>query len=137
MLWRDLVLHNLFWRHTKESVGNEYNVPDITEELILLDMSEMERAIYSSASMDRDELRLRQLCCHPQISDTDRSVLGDQKKTLEEIRVILIDHTQKEYDSVTQRLQKLQSDLEKQESLLGQKSLEERVKKEAMDRVAV
>lgn len=103
----DLIINNFYWRHTKESIGTEYNVPSVVE-VMLLDMSEVERGMYYSAA--GDELRLRQLCCHPQISDQDRHILGDSKKTLEEIRVLFVEHTQKEFERVLSEIEEVQEE---------------------------
>jgi hypothetical protein len=33
---------NIFWRNTKASIGDEYNIPEIVEQLIFLEPSEVE-----------------------------------------------------------------------------------------------
>jgi hypothetical protein len=33
---------NVFWRNTKASIGNEYNIPEIVEQLIFLEPSDVE-----------------------------------------------------------------------------------------------
>jgi len=40
--------------------------------------------------------RLRQLCCHPQISDTDAKLFGLEQRSLEEIREVMIGHKKEE-----------------------------------------
>lgn len=49
-------------------------VPDVCEELILLEHTDVERGLYREAQASGDQLRLRQLCCHIQTSDKDRGV---------------------------------------------------------------
>lgn len=34
----DIIRKNFFWRNTKASIGDEYSVPDVVEELMMLDM---------------------------------------------------------------------------------------------------
>ena len=62
------------------------------EELLLLTMSDVERGIYDRSV---NELERRQLCCHLQIATRLQHVVGVQQKSLDEVRVALIDHTQK------------------------------------------
>jgi len=55
-------------------------------------MSDVERGIYDRSV---NELERRQLCCHLQIATRLQQVVGIQQKSLDEVRVALIDHTQK------------------------------------------
>lgn len=34
----DVIVQNFFWRNTKASIADEYVVPDVVEELLMLDM---------------------------------------------------------------------------------------------------
>lgn len=45
----DVLVSNLFWRNTKESAKDEYKVPDLVEDVILLDLTDIERALYEDA----------------------------------------------------------------------------------------
>lgn len=101
----------LFWRNTKSSVESEYSVPDIVEELVLLEQSDVEKGMYQAALRMGDELRMRQLCCHPQISDEDRSILGSAPKTLEEIRTVLLQHAQQEIVNCENLIKKIKTDI--------------------------
>jgi hypothetical protein len=71
-------------------------VPDLVEELILLDLSDVEVGMYREAEASGDTLRVRQLCCHVQISNMDKVILGSEKLTLDEVRQRTIDHREKE-----------------------------------------
>ena len=62
------------------------------EELILLSMGEVERGIYERSVSD---LERRQLCGHLQIADRIQRVAGQQQKTIEEVRVALVEQTRK------------------------------------------
>lgn len=83
---------NIFWRNTKASIGDEYNIPEIVEQLIFLEPSEVElvrtvcvqhtvfrpvrqltrpflslplriwQGMYEDAKRNLDTLRMRQLC---------------------------------------------------------------------------
>lgn len=88
-----LVHEHLFCRNTKHSIGTDYIVPPYVEDVKLLDFTEVERGIYHSVSK-HDTLRLRQLCCHSQISDNDVKIFGDEQKSLDEIRTLMISRKQ-------------------------------------------
>ena len=55
-------------------------------------MGEVERGIYERSVSD---LERRQLCCHLQIADRIQRVAGAQQKTIEEVRVALVEQTRK------------------------------------------
>ena len=50
--------NNLYWRNTKESVKDEYTVPEVVEDLVLLDFTEVEKVLYE----EFDEENRRKLC---------------------------------------------------------------------------
>eukprot|EP00727_Mastigamoeba_balamuthi_P009804 m51a1_g5446 putative superfamily ii helicase (1071) ;mRNA; r:198018-201704 len=94
-----LVHESLYWRNTRDTIGEEAKIPDTVEEVIFLEQSDIERGMYRAAQTVGNELQMRQICCHPQISKEDRDVLGEEKKTLEEIRKDLITHGTKKLHS--------------------------------------
>jgi hypothetical protein len=49
-----MYLNNLFWRNTKESVKNEYELPPVIEDLVLLDYTHIEKALYSDFKNNAD-----------------------------------------------------------------------------------
>eukprot|EP00029_Vermamoeba_vermiformis_P008911 TRINITY_DN4297_c1_g1_i1.p1 TRINITY_DN4297_c1_g1~~TRINITY_DN4297_c1_g1_i1.p1 ORF type:complete len:1047 (+),score=234.72 TRINITY_DN4297_c1_g1_i1:95-3235(+) len=55
----DLLLRELYWRHTKETVKGEYQIPDCVEDLVLMDFDEIESVLYSDA---RDEGAQSRIC---------------------------------------------------------------------------
>jgi SNF2 family DNA or RNA helicase len=88
----DKIFKTLYYRNTKESVGNEFDVPPILEETIFLELTPIERHIYNS-HLHNGVLYLRQLCCHPQISDKDREYLGtDNIKSLDDVKERIINN---------------------------------------------
>lgn len=88
------VFKMLYYRNTKQSVGNEYDVPSIIEEVITLELTPIEKNIYNS-HLKNGRLYLRQLCCHPQISDKDIEYLGtDEITSLEDARERIIANKQ-------------------------------------------
>jgi len=54
---------------------------------------------------------MRQLCCHPQLSKVDRSVLGDSPQTLEQIRDKMMKHMQDERRKLQRALEKAEREL--------------------------
>eukprot|EP01113_Clastostelium_recurvatum_P043328 TRINITY_DN7141_c0_g2_i1.p1 TRINITY_DN7141_c0_g2~~TRINITY_DN7141_c0_g2_i1.p1 ORF type:complete len:692 (+),score=51.28 TRINITY_DN7141_c0_g2_i1:221-2077(+) len=89
-LLSSLVHKYLYMRNTKDSFGERFMWPDLHEGLLWLELSDVDRGIYNSASSTSERLRARQICCHLQLSDTDVEVIGTEKRTLEEVRNIMI-----------------------------------------------
>ena len=83
-----MVHEHFFVRNTKISIGSDYVVPDTREEVYFLKLSSVERGIYEAVARSSvvDDTRLRQVCCHPQISNEDQEVFGVEQKSLEEVR---------------------------------------------------
>lgn len=42
----DLIMNNLVWRNTKESIQDEYDVPDYEEEVVWVDCHPIEALCY-------------------------------------------------------------------------------------------
>lgn len=106
----ETIRRNIFWRNTKASIGDEYNIPEIVEQLIFLEPSEVELGMYEDAKRNHDTLRMRQLCCHMQISEIDRRVLGIEKKTLDDIRKEMIAHKQDEERQAVEQLRDVEAE---------------------------
>jgi len=51
-------LRNLYWRHTKESVKGEYEIPDCVEELVLVEFNDLEKIIYEGMDPVDEECKL-------------------------------------------------------------------------------
>jgi len=51
----DLIFRELYWRHTKETVKGEYQIPDCVEDLVLMDFDEIEAALYADARSEGKE----------------------------------------------------------------------------------
>jgi len=74
----------LYFRNTKQSIGHDYVVPAYVEDVRYLEFNAVERGLYQTVP-SCDTLRLRQLCCHAQISEEDQKVFGHDQKSLDEI----------------------------------------------------
>jgi hypothetical protein len=46
----DIIVSNLLWRNTKESINEEYSVPDYDEELILAEFHPIEAVLHKCKS---------------------------------------------------------------------------------------
>jgi hypothetical protein len=51
----DTMVKNLYWRNTKESVSQEYVVPDTIETVLLLDLHPVEFLLYTDAQLHKSE----------------------------------------------------------------------------------
>eukprot|EP01103_Thecamoeba_quadrilineata_P004931 TRINITY_DN1479_c0_g2_i3.p1 TRINITY_DN1479_c0_g2~~TRINITY_DN1479_c0_g2_i3.p1 ORF type:complete len:989 (-),score=204.70 TRINITY_DN1479_c0_g2_i3:614-3580(-) len=80
----DIMLNNLYWRNTIESSKSEHTVPPLIEDLVLLDLTDFERALYlHAATLRNPEHPQRQLCCWPFLlndSYGDRIKLTEMRK---------------------------------------------------------
>jgi DNA repair protein RAD5 len=85
------IIKQLYCRNTKESIGDEWNIPSIIEETILLNLTNIEKAMYEQGK-NNGSTYLRQICCHPNISDQDVEALGNEELSLEDVRLKLIEH---------------------------------------------
>jgi len=105
------ILKQLYYRNTKQSVGSEFNIPPVIEENILLELSPIERTIYDThVSSNSDELTLRQICCHPRISDKNKEVYDNESLALEDVRLDLIKQHTKDIKDATAKLNKLKEE---------------------------
>lgn len=117
---REKVLQHLYWRNTKDSIERALDRQDplcltqrssalfgagLSFETIEVLLSPVELGVYRQASVEAShstkdpEERLIRICCHPQISKDERRVVGEEYRTLEQIRSILIEHHRKDLDS--------------------------------------
>ncbi|ARF09007.1 DEAD/SNF2-like helicase [Catovirus CTV1] len=92
---KNYILNSFFRRNTKKSVTQEYKLPPIKEEIVWLTFTPTERMMYNAylANPNNDKFSkfLRQLCCHPKISEETKHSLSNCK-TLEDIEKTMIKH---------------------------------------------
>ena len=84
------IINNFYYRNTKESVKDELNIPNVIEQVLYINFTDVEKSIYDSHN-SYGEKYLRQFCCHPQISNIDRNVFGNSEISLEQVRQKIID----------------------------------------------
>ncbi|PRP81645.1 putative superfamily II helicase [Planoprotostelium fungivorum] len=115
----DFLYNHLYWRNTRESANGSNDLPPLEEKVIFLKFSKIERAMYNDAKAHYDDTRLRQICCHPQISKLDRSILGDEGKSLEEIKEAMITHKERSIKTLEARAEREEKELEAMEKKNG------------------
>ncbi|ELR15494.1 SNF2 domain containing protein [Acanthamoeba castellanii str. Neff] len=76
------VMKNLYCRHTKQSVSSEYTLPGVQTQVVLLRQTVVERALYEVAKIEKRDDEMRQLCCHPQLSNSHLRMGGVRDKNL-------------------------------------------------------
>ena len=80
---RNLHCHNL----------KELKLPKVEEKIIFLNLTQTERAIYNAhlanTNNNKDDIFLRQICCHPMIAEVVRNILDNNVSSLEDIQVQL------------------------------------------------
>lgn len=90
-----------FKRSTKKSTADENKLKKLTEKNYWLHPSKEERMIYSAylanPNVDKFSKLMRQLCCHPQIAEETKALLGNCK-TLKDIEQTMVGHYKKQYE---------------------------------------
>ena len=82
------ILESIMNKNTKNKVKNELEIPDYTNEIVKIVMTNMEQSLYDSKAMHKsyDKTLLRQLCCHPMIADQQWNVFGEKSINLDDIK---------------------------------------------------
>lgn len=84
-----------FRRNTKASVKEEYKLPPIEEEVIMLNFTSTERMMYNAYTANNNnnpsDIYLRKLCCHPQLADETKMALSNCK-SLQDIEKMMVTH---------------------------------------------
>lgn len=117
------VLNNFFRRNTKKSVNDEYKLPPLKEEIIWLKFTPTERMMYNAylanPNNDKFSIFLRQLCCHPKLSEETKNALS-HCKTLEDIEKMMVNHYASSVKNAENKVKNAQ---------LRIKAIEQRIKK--------
>lgn len=107
---KNFAINNAFRRNTKQSVESEFVLPDIQEEVYFLTMSKTEKAMYDSRDLKMNNLEqrirddyIRQLCCHPNISNKTAQLL-EKCKTLDEIQQVMSDNIKNKITKIEKRI---------------------------------
>lgn len=120
-------IEKLFRRNTKDSVEKEFSLPSVKKIVKWLDFSNTERSMYNSyktgnqqyyVSSTNYSLYLQQLCCHPNLSEETRQLLGECK-SLSEIQSIMSSHYKKDLEKCKSLI-----DLKKQRLILAKNQVD-------------
>jgi len=115
-------IKNHFSRNTHKKNMNILKLPKIIEENIWLNFSDTERMIYNAYIADpnntHNDIFLRQICCHPTLSDKIRenitstmNTLDDMKEHMKSIYFKDFDKSDENYNECIKRINKLINDL--------------------------
>ena len=106
--------NDCFRRNTKQGVLTEFELAPVEEKIIWLKFTATERMMYNAYLADQNNDKysvfLRQLCCHPKLSQEIKSTLVNCK-TLADIEKTMLAHyktrmddSKKKYDSLLQKI---------------------------------
>ena len=91
----DHVTKRFFRRNTKMTTNEEHQLPPLKENVIWLNFSKTEWMMYtafkSNPTIDKFNVLLRQICCHPKIANEIKGVLSNCK-TLQDIEQMMLTH---------------------------------------------
>lgn len=104
---QNYVANKLFRRNEKQSVKHEFILPPINEINYWLTLSRVEQGMYDKYlnihKNITNDIYLRQLCCHPNISADTREIL-DNCKSLDEIKDAMVNDSIKQIDEIIRKI---------------------------------
>ena len=134
-------IKNHFSRNTHDKNIKVLKLPEIIEETIWLNFTDTERMIYNAYLADPNngpyDVFLRQICCHPLISEKIRENISKKVESLNDIKDIMkkmyfteFDKADENYNNCLERINKINSEidrmtLENKTNLIGFKDLQE------------
>jgi len=93
---RHHIENNFFRRNQKDFV-----LPELVEKIVWLKFTQTERMMYNAylanSNIDKFSVIIRQICCHPKISDEIKGILNSSK-SLKDIEKSMVEHYKKEYE---------------------------------------
>lgn len=109
---------NFFRRNTKQSVEDEFKLPELREKIVWLKFTHTERMMYNAYLTDPNVNRfseiIRQICCHPKIADEIKGILS-KCKTLGDIEKSMVAHYKHQYYLATKSVRKCEKYIAKTE----------------------
>lgn len=114
----EIIFSNFYMRNTKESIKDEYQIPNCEEELVLLDFHPVEAAIYAEERMKQNPARQREICNHLLLCAKYAKLFEDKKWNFEEIRQIVAKEILTKPASYKAKLEQAENDLEKVSCIL-------------------
>ncbi len=112
----DYITKSFFRRNTKKSIRAEYKLEPYDEKIILMKLSQTERAIYSAylanPNVNRFSVLVRQLCNDPRLADEIKLNISGCK-TPEDIEKMMVKHYQTEAETYLEKLELLKYRMKK------------------------
>jgi SNF2 family DNA or RNA helicase len=112
----DYITKSFFRRNTKKSIRAEYKLEPYDEKIILMKLSQTERAIYSAylanPNVNRFSVLVRQLCNDPRLADEIKLNISGCK-TPEDIEKMMVKHYQTEAANYLEKLEILKYRMKK------------------------
>jgi SNF2 family DNA or RNA helicase len=109
----------LLWRNTKRGVELDKLLPQIDEQTMILEFSDVEMQVYKDMEHDgASDLDLQQLCAHPQVCEKFLQMLAKQNPngkshlvllTMEQIKGRMIDSYEKRIDDIKDEKENIQA----------------------------
>ena len=120
-------IKNHFSRNTHNKNIKILKLPEIIEETVWLNFTETERMIYNAYLADPNnsvnDVFLRQICCHPMISDKIRENISYKVESLEDIRNQIKKMYMSEYEKAEEiyqncldRIERIKTDIKEMEN---------------------
>lgn len=138
-------IKNHFSRNTHNKNVSILKLPDIKEETVWLNFTETERMIYNAYLADPNntayDIFLRQLCCHPLLSEKIREnmsnkleSLSDMKKHIQKMYFKDFDKANENYTDCIKRIERITNDMEEMKNegktnLIGYQNLKDDLEK--------
>ncbi len=102
-------IKNHFSRNTHKKNMQILKLPEIVEDIVWLNFSQTERMIYNAYLADPNntinDVFLRQICCHPMISDKIRENISNKVESLDDIKDQIKKMYMGEYDKAEENYQ--------------------------------
>ena len=134
-------IKNHFSRNTHKKNISILKLPDIKEETIWLNFTETERMIYNAYLADPNntafDVFLRQLCCHPLLSEKIRENMSNKLESLSDMKDHIkkmyfkdFDKANENYNDCLKRIERIENDMFEMEkegkiNLMGYQNLKE------------
>ena len=104
------LLQMAFRKNTRDSVNNQINIPEYNLDTELLNMTNIERAIYNSA-LENKEKKI-QLCNHVLVSEHHINILGNEPISMDEAHKKMVEYYDKKIKYQNTRLENIGTELE-------------------------
>ena len=123
----------LFWRNRKEEVKTQAIIPNSTEKIIFVHLTQIEQALYDVAVLDKDTRSMRMICSQPSSAPIVAKAWNSTSKfSLEEVMEKMIENYRSklmtgfallktEYTHIEEMTEGIKEETEEQEKLMKEK----------------